>query len=133
MLGYLTRGAHTICAQKESVQYYKPYDGDSILMANNTVCKTVGIGNIRMRMLDGHVRALTNVCHVPEITENLLSFGALEAQGRKFSGTDGGIKVNKSSVTILKRERTTTLYKMLGSITIGDASTTTEKENTTRL
>jgi len=34
---------------------YKLYDGGSVLMGNNTVCKTIGIGNIYMRMFDGHV------------------------------------------------------------------------------
>ena len=62
MLGYLTRGAHTICTQKESgFSTYKLYDGGSVLMGNDAVCKTVSIGSIRMRMFDGHVRTLTNV------------------------------------------------------------------------
>ena len=42
-------------------------------------CKTVGIGNIRMRMFDGHIRTLTNVRHVPDLKKNLFSLGALEA------------------------------------------------------
>jgi len=46
----------------------------------------------------------------------------------KFSGIDGGIKVTKSSMTILKGERTTNLYKMEGRIIVVDASATTEKE-----
>jgi len=71
-------------------------------MDNNVVCKTVGIGNIRMRMFDGHVRTLTNVRHVPDLRKNLLSLGSWEAQGCKFSGADGGIKVTKGSMTILK-------------------------------
>jgi len=36
-------------------------------MGNDVVCKTVGIGNIRMRMFDGHIRTLTNVRHVPDL------------------------------------------------------------------
>ena len=66
--------------------------------------------------------------------KNLLSLGALEARGYKFSGVDGLIKVTKGSVTILKGERTTNLYKLTGSIIIGDASAAAiEKEDTTRL
>jgi len=56
--------------------------------------------------------------------------GALEAQGYKFSGADGGIKVTKSSMMILNRERTADLYKLTGS---GNASLATEKEDNTRL
>ena len=36
-------------------------------------------------------------------------------------------------MTILKGERTANLYKMTGSIIIGDASTATQKEDTIRL
>jgi len=58
--------------------------------------------------------------------------GVLEAQGCRFSGADGGIKVTNGSMTILKGEHIANLYKMEGSITVGDASAATEKENTTR-
>jgi len=97
-------------------------------MGNDAVCKTVGIGNIRMRMFDGHVRTLTNVHHILDLKKNLLSLGALKAQRCKFSSADGDIKVTKGSMTILKGERSTNLYKMIGSAIVGDASTTIEKD-----
>jgi len=53
MLDYLTRGAHITYSQKRVVSIYKPYDGDSVMMGNDAMCKTVGIGNIHMRMFDG--------------------------------------------------------------------------------
>ena len=84
-------------------------------MGNDVVCKTVGIGNICMRMFDGQVRTLTNVRHVPDLKKNFLLLGALEARWYKFSGTDGEIKIIRRSMTILKEERTTNLY-MTGSI-----------------
>jgi len=62
-------------------------------MGNNTVCKTVGIGNIRMRMFNGQIRTLTNVRHVSDLKKSLFSLGALEALRCKFLGADGGIKV----------------------------------------
>jgi len=74
-------------------------------MGNDTVCKTVGIDNIRMRMFHGQVRTLTNVRHDPDLKKNLLSLRALKDRGYKFSGADGGIKVTKGSMMILKGER----------------------------
>jgi len=71
-------------------------------MGNNDVYKTVVIDNIRMRIFDRFVRTLMNVHHVLHLRKNLLLLGALEAQGCKFSGADGGIKVSKDSMTILK-------------------------------
>jgi len=67
------------------------------------------------------------------LKKNLLSLGTLRARGYKFSGADGGIKVTKGSIKILKGEQTTNLYKLIGSIIVGDASAATKKEDTTRL
>ena len=57
----------------------------------------------------------------------------MKARGCKFSSTDRGIKVTKGSMTILKGERTTNLYKLTGSIIVGNVSTATEKADTIRL
>ena len=131
MLGYLTRGAHiTHVAQKRT---YKPYDGGSVLMGNDVVCKTVGIGNICMRMFDGQARTLTNIRHVTKLKKNILSLRALGARWYKFSGADGRIKVAKGSMTILKGEWTANLYKLTGCIIVDDASAGAEKEDNTRL
>jgi len=74
-----------------------------------------------------------NLHHVPDLRKNLLLLGALKAQGCKFSGADGGIKITKSSMTILKRERIVNLYKTIGSVIVDNISTATEKKDTTRL
>ena len=58
---------------------------------------------------------------------------ALEARGYKFSGADGGIKVTRGSLMILKGERIANLYKLTESIIISDALAAKEKEDTTRL
>src|SRR3954464_14589736 len=112
---------------------YQPCDGGSVLMGNDAACNIIGIGNIRMRMFDGQVRTLSNVRHVPDMRKNLLSLGALEAQGFRFSGEGGVIKVSKDSMTVLKGERVANLYRMKGSIIAGDASAATEKDDATRL
>ena len=102
-------------------------------MGNDVVCKIIGIDNIRMRMFDGQVRTLTKVRHVLDLKMNLLSLEALDARGYKFSDVDGEIKVTIGSMTILKGERTTILYKLTRSIIVGDASAATEKKDTTKL
>jgi len=58
-------------------------------------------------MFDGNVQTLSNVHHISDLRKNLLSLGALKAQGCKFSGADGGIKVTKGSMMILKEEQIT--------------------------
>ena len=99
-------------------------------MGNDVVCKTIGIGNICMKMFDGQVRTLMNVRYILNLKKNLLLLGTLETHGYKFSGADGAIKVTKGSMMILKGERTANFYKMIGSVIVFYASTTTEKEDT---
>jgi len=122
-----------MCLKRQWFSTYKPYDEGSVLIGNDAMCKTIGIGNICMRMFEVQVRTLTNVRHVPNLKKNLLSLGALEARGYKFSGADGGIKVTRGSMMILKGKQTVNMYKLAGSIIVGDTLAATEKEDTTRL
>jgi len=45
------------------VTYEKKYSGN-ILLGNNAPCKPIGIGFVQIRMHDGVVRTLTEVCHL---------------------------------------------------------------------
>jgi len=65
--------------KREWFSTYKSYDGGSVLIGNNAVCKTVSIGTIRMRIFDGHVWTLMNVQHVLDLKKNLLLLGDLKA------------------------------------------------------
>ena len=57
------------------------------------------------------------------------SFGSSRVQ---VFDADGGIKVTRGSMMILKGEHIAKLCKLTGSIIVGDASAATEKEDTTR-
>jgi len=100
-------------------------------MGTDVACKTVEKGSIRMKMFR-QVRTLKDVRHVPDLRKNLLSLGALEAQGYKFSGVDGVLKVIKGTMTVLKGELTANLYKVIKIMVIDDASVTTKKDDTSR-
>jgi len=102
-------------------------------MGNNNACKTVGIGNIRMKMFDERALTIKDVRHVLDLRKNLLSLGALKAQGYKFSGMNGVLKVTKSFMTVLKVKCMSDLYKVIESVANSDASVATEKEDTARL
>ncbi|XP_057248658.1 retrovirus-related Pol polyprotein from transposon TNT 1-94 isoform X1 [Beta vulgaris subsp. vulgaris] len=53
-----------MCSRREWFMNYKQVDG-SVTMANSEVCKTVGIGSIRIRTCDDKVCTLNDVRHVP--------------------------------------------------------------------
>ena len=103
-------------------------------MGNDSVCWIVGIDNVHMMMHDGQERTLSNVRHVPDLKKNLLSLGALKAQGCMFICEGGGVTVNKGSITVLKGERVRNLYSMVSNVIVGDVSAAAaEKEGTIRL
>ena len=70
-----------MCSRKEWFSTYEPFKGGTILIGNDATYKTVGICTIRMKMFDRGVRILKDVRHVLDLRKNLLSLGALKAEG----------------------------------------------------
>ena len=83
-----------------------------------------------MRMFDGQVRP-PRMLDTSRFKEESSIVGSFGSSRYKFSGADGGNKITKGSMTILKGEQTTNLYMLTGNIIVGDASTAIEKEDTT--
>nr|GEU39227.1 putative polyprotein [Tanacetum cinerariifolium] len=54
---------------------YEEFDGGHVFMGNDSPCKVVGIGTIRIKMHEGVVRTLTDVRHVPDLKKNFISLG----------------------------------------------------------
>ena len=57
---------------------FESVDGGNVTMGNNTTCKVVGAGSVKMKMFDGMVRTLTDVRYVPSLKKNLISLGTLD-------------------------------------------------------
>ena len=53
-------------------------------MGNNSTCKIVDIGSVRVRCHDGIVRTITEVRHIPDLKKNFISLGTLDKQGYKY-------------------------------------------------
>jgi len=88
-------------------------------MGNNAQCKATAIGTIKIKTYDGAVRTLSNVRHVPDLKRSLISLGALESKGCKYSAEGGVMKVSNGSRILLKGLRQGGLYVLQASITPG--------------
>jgi len=99
---------------------------------NDAACTTIRISSIRMKIFRTSANTQGRETRFRPWDKTSL-VGALEAQGSKFSCTDGALKVIKGSMIVLKVERTTNLYKEIGSVVIDDASIATKNDNTIRL
>ena len=62
---------------KDWFDTYRLVNSSSVLMGNDVSCKVVGIGNIKVKMLDGVIITLCDVRHVPDLRKNLISLGTL--------------------------------------------------------
>ena len=77
--------AYHICPNWDWFTTYQLINGGIILMENNTSCKVVGIGTIRIKSHDGIMRTLSNVRHIPDLKKNMISLGTLDAKGYSLS------------------------------------------------
>lgn len=51
---------------------YKLVNSGFVLMGNDTSCKVIGIGNIKVKMFDEIVKTLYNVKHMPDLRKNMI-------------------------------------------------------------
>ncbi|KAK8926176.1 hypothetical protein KSP39_PZI018366 [Platanthera zijinensis] len=102
-------------------------------MGNNSECRTMRIGSIRIKMFDGTVRTLTDVRYVPDLRKSLISLGTLEAAGYSYTGDGGYLKVKKGALVVMKGERCGTLYRLIGSTITGDAAVSTTSDEDSSL
>ncbi|CAD6255178.1 unnamed protein product [Miscanthus lutarioriparius] len=76
--------------------------GDVVRMEDDNPCDIVGIGSVQIKTYDGMTRTLKNVRYIPGMSRNLISLSTLDAEGYKYSGSDGVLKVSKGSLVCLK-------------------------------
>ena len=79
-------------------------------MGNDISSKVVGIGSIRIKMFDGTVKILTNVRHVPQLRNNLISLGVLDTRGYKSIVQGGVMKVYKGILLVMKVKKVGNLF-----------------------
>ncbi|KAJ4704466.1 Retrovirus-related Pol polyprotein from transposon TNT 1-94 [Melia azedarach] len=90
-----SEASYHIFSRMEWFTTYEQVDEGNIFMANNSVCKAVGISSIKIRTHDGKFCTLNDVRHVPLMTKNLISLSMLDNKGFSFQGEGygDGVKV----------------------------------------
>lgn len=77
-----------------------------MIMRNNTLCKIVGVGTVRLKIFDGVIRILTDVRHVSELKRNLISWSTLDSKRHKYTGKCGVLKVNREALVVMRDRKT---------------------------
>jgi hypothetical protein len=103
---HLDSGAsHHMCSHRNRFISYQCVDEGVVFMGNGILCKTIGVGSIRIRMFDGIVRELMDVRYVPELKSNLISLGVLVSCGYRYIGQGGALTLLKGSLVVMKENK----------------------------
>lgn len=73
----------------------------SVMLGNDQVCKVMVIGTVKLKLIDGFIRILTEVRFIPQLKRNLISLGALEAKGCRFKLDNGNLLILKGSKVLM--------------------------------
>jgi len=101
---------------------YEELDGSLMSIGDDHTCQLVGKDIIRIIMYDETLRELKEVRYIPSMTKNIISVGALEAEGLRGTLGEGVLKMSSGSLVILKSIRCNNLYYLMSSKVTGLAS-----------
>ena len=88
--------------KKHWLQNFREIDGGKALFDNDHECKVQGVGDVRLKLHDGSLRALTLVRYAPELKRNLISLGELDLNGLKFKGEGGVVQISKGPLICMR-------------------------------
>jgi hypothetical protein len=62
---------------------YERYDGGNVFLGDDLKTKIIGRGKVRLRLIDGRIRTLSGVLHIPVLDINLISVRKMDDAGVK--------------------------------------------------
>ena len=93
---------------------FQEKDGGSLLLGNETPCKTQGFGNVKIKMFDGAVRTLGGVAYILKLRKNLISLSRMDSIRCKYFAEGGAMKITCGGKVMMKREKCKGLYRLIG-------------------
>ena len=75
-------------------------------------------GRVNLKLKDGRIRTLPRVLHIPNLARNLIYVRNIDFAGVKTLCGDGGCKMVRGSMVLMRGVRYGTLHKLLGKTII---------------
>ena len=93
-----------ICASKESFSTYTPVENgeEVVYLGDSRTVNVLGKGKVHLKLTSGKILTLSEVLHVPNIRENLVSMALLGKVGIKVSFESDKIVMTKNNVFVGK-------------------------------
>ncbi|MCO5606802.1 hypothetical protein L7F22_060993 [Adiantum nelumboides] len=83
-----------------------------VRLGTNYACDIIGAGKIKLSLLNGSIFTITNVRHVPKLTERLISTGQLDDVGYHTTFGNQSWKLCKGSLVVMRGNKCGTLYPL---------------------
>ena len=94
---------------------YEKYNGGYVYLGDDSPANIIGRGRVKLKLKDGRTRTLLGVLHIPNLAIKLISVEKMDVAGVKNMCGDGGFKMVRGSMVLMRRVQYGTLYKILGS------------------
>jgi hypothetical protein len=94
---------------------YEKYDGGNVFLGNDSTTKIIGRGRVKLRLIDGRIRTLPGVLHIPGMARNLIFVSKMEDARVKTFFEKGTCMMVRGAMVLMKGVQFGTLYKLLGS------------------
>ena len=101
---------------------YENYNGGDVYLGDDSPTSIIGCGGVKLKLKDGRIRTLPGVLHIPNLARNLISVGKMDVAGVKTVCGDGGCKMVRGSMVLMRGVRYGTLYKLLEKTIIDECN-----------
>jgi hypothetical protein len=105
--------------QREWLCEYERYDGGNVFLGDDSKTRIIGRGKFRLRLIDGRIRTLLGVLHIPGLARNLISVSKMDDARVKTIFEKEIYRMVQGEMVLYKGFWFGTLYKLQGS-TISD-------------
>jgi hypothetical protein len=104
---------------KEWFCEYERYDGGNVFLGDDSTTRIIGRGKFKLRLIDGRIRILISVMHIPRLARNFIYVRKMDDAGVKTIFEKETYRMVRGAMVLLKVVWFGTLYKLQGS-TISD-------------
>jgi hypothetical protein len=98
---------------------YERHGGGNVLLGDDSITKIIGRGKVKLSLIDGSIRKLPGVLHIPGLAINLIYVRKMDDTRVETMFEKETCRMVRGEMVLLKGVRFGTLYKLQGS-TISD-------------
>jgi hypothetical protein len=98
---------------------YERYDGGNVFLGDDSTTRIIGGGKFKLRLIDGRIRTLPGVLHIPGLAIILIFVSKMDDAGVRTIFEKETCRMVRGEMVLLKGVQFGTLYKLQGS-TIDD-------------